>query len=247
MKKDLQSFEKHTKDYEEIYTLDKVKEILKEYTRENLFQKLGFEKAINKTKNINTHIDIGCGSGWLLYETSLLFKKVIGIEPSKTILEKAKIITSNNNYSNIEFLNTDMIDGIDLLEIKEPVFITTSTVLSHIKDFYVKKFLKRLNSLPEGSYLFFDERYDKNIQQNMWHIRNKNWWAKNLNNWQLEFFELENSGYKSGIFGTKIKKGEKINYFDLTFFEKIKWQIEGILNKINRIVRFLKKKFSKKN
>jgi hypothetical protein len=139
----------------------------------------------------------------------------------------------------------DMIDALKHIKPTEPVFITTAVVLSHIKDFYVARFLKEVNRLPEGSALFFDERYDKNIQQNMWHIRSRNWWAKNLPDWQLEFFTLENSGYKSGIFGKKVKNGQKINRFELNPKEKIKWHIDGLINKKNRLYRFVKNKIKK--
>jgi SAM-dependent methyltransferase len=245
MKKDLQSQKEHDQDYIKLHTLEYVKDILKKYEDEKMFENLGFEQAIKKLHNINTHIDVGCGSGWLLYKTSPLFNKVIGIEPSKAIIEVNNKIVEERNLTNVEFVNMDMIDALKHIKPTVPVFITTAVVLSHIKDFYVARFLKEVNRLPEGSALFFDERYDKNIQQNMWHIRSKNWWAENLPDWQLEFFELNNSGYKSGIFATKVKKGEKINRFKLNPKEKIKWHIDGLINKKNRLYRFVKNKIKK--
>lgn len=246
MKKDLQSFEKHNKEYNQLYTVQSIKNILNEFENNKMFEHLGFEKAIKKLNDLHTHIDVGCGSGWLLYKTSPMFNKVIGIEPSSAIIEINNKIVAERNLTNVEFINMDMIDALKHLNPIEPVFITTATVLSHIKDFYVAEFLKIINKLPEGSSLFFDERYDKNIQQNMWHIRSRNWWAKNLPDWQLEFFALENSGCKSGIFGTKIKKGEEINKFELNTKEKLKWHINGLINKKKRLSRFVKSKITKK-
>lgn len=243
MKKDLQSFKEHEQDYLKLHTHEYVQNILKKQENEKMYEKLGFEQAINKLSVFNTHVDVGCGSGWLLYKTQPLFKRLIGIEPVKEIIEINKqIIDEKGGIFNIEFINMDMVDGMEKLNLQEPTFVTTSTVLSHMQDYYVAEFLKTINKLPEGSNLFFDERYDKNIQQNMWHIRNKNWWAKNLPDWQLEFFGLDNMGYKSGIFGVKVKKGTKINYFYLTEIEKIKWFIDGLKNKVNRIIRFITNK-----
>lgn len=243
MKKDLQSFKEHEQDYLKLHTLEYVQNILKKHDENKMFEKLGFEKAISMLSGITMHVDIGCGSAWLLYKTSPTFKRAVGIEPVKEIIElNKKIIAERGGFSNIEFVNMDMVDGMKALKINEPAFITTSTVLSHIKDFYVKEFLKEVNILPEGSALFFDERYDRNIQQSMWHIRSKNWWAKNLPDWQLEFFSLENTGYRSGVFGRKVKAGSKINHFTPTTKEKIAWIVDGLKNKINRVVRFIKNK-----
>ncbi len=243
MKKDLQSFKEHEQDYLKLHTPEYVQNILKKQEDGKMFEKLGFEKAISMLNNIHTHVDIGCGSAWLMHKTSPLFKRVIGIEPVKEIIEINKqIITERGNFSNLEFVNMDMVDGMKMLKLNEPAFITTSTVLSHIKDFYVKDFLKEVNILPEGSALFFDERYDRNIQQSMWHIRSKNWWAKNLPDWQLEFFSLENTGYQSGVFGRKVKAGSKINYFTPTTKEKTLWILDGLKNKTNRVIRFVKNK-----
>ncbi|MES2986080.1 MAG: class I SAM-dependent methyltransferase [Patescibacteria group bacterium] len=243
MKKDLQSYKKHEAEYISFHTVEYVRNIIATYEKENQFELRGFTAAIKKLKNTETHIDIGCGSGWLLYKTSPFFKRVIGIEPTAKIIEVNKqYIHEIGGLSNVEFINMDMIDGIHSINPTRPVFITTATVLSHIKDFYVKDFLKTVNDLPIGSALFFDERYDKNVQQNMWHIRSKNWWAKNLPDWQLEFFGLENTGYVSGIFGTKLPKGSKINYFEQSPQEKIAWHLGGLKAKKDRLIRFAKRK-----
>ena len=246
MKKDLQSLNEHNDDYVNFHTLEYVKDILKKYDDDKTFELLGFQQAISKLNNIHTHIDVGCGSGWLLYKTSPVFNKVIGIEPSRAIIEINNQIVAEKNLANVEFMNMDMIDALKQLNPSNPVFITTAVVLSHIKDFYVSEFLKVANELPEGSALFFDERYDKNIHQNMWHIRSRNWWAKNLPDWQLEFFGLENSGYKSGIFGMKVKKVSKIDKFELSQKEKISWHANGLTNKKNRLLRFIKNKLTKR-
>jgi hypothetical protein len=134
-----------------------------------------------------------------------------------------------------------MIDGIVELNLSEPSFFTTSTVLSHIKDYYVKEFLKLMDNAPKNSVLYFFENYDKNIQQKLWHIRRKYWWAKNLSEWELIFFDLENNGYKSGIYGTKVEKRNVKNHYIPSFKENVIWFFDGVKNKILGIFRYLKK------
>jgi SAM-dependent methyltransferase len=233
--KDLDSYKKHNSEYEtDTGGIEHNENIYKKYDQENQFKNLGFEDAIMRTENLPlTHIDIGSGVGWLLRKTSPYFKDVIGIEPSTQAIKTAEALNKNENVS---FLNEDMVDGLQSINPTEPVFITTSVVLSHIKDFYVADFLKLVNALPAGSVLFFDERYDKNIQWNLWYIRSKDWWAKNLPEWNLNFMELENSDYKSGIYGIKTGENNTATKFKMNVAQKILWTIQGIYYKAKRIV-----------
>ncbi len=242
MKKDLLSFKEHDIQYIKSDT-NCFKKTLKQTREDNTFETAGFKKAFSMPNKAKVHIDIGSGGGWLVIKTSDLFDKVIGIEPSKTAVENAEKLIKESNIKNIKLINKDMIDGILGLDISEPSFFTTSTVLSHIKDYYVKEFLKLLNEVPKDSVLYFAENYDKNLQQKLWHIRRKYWWAKNLSEWQLDFFDLEIDGYKSGIYGVKVGEKNVINKYIPTFKENISWFFDGIKNKISRIIRNLKRKF----
>lgn len=174
MKKDLKSFETHNSQYVGNNSLyETTLRIIEKYNQEDMFKKLGFELALKLLKTLpETQIDIGSGAGWLLQKTSPIFKKVIAVEPSETAIEVSKKI--NKEAINIDYRVTDMIDFIKNYEFNKSVFITTSTVLNHIKDYYVKDFLKEINNkLPEDSVIYFDERYDKNLQLPLWHIRSK--------------------------------------------------------------------------
>lgn len=236
MKKDLQSYKKHNSEYlEDWNNCDSNVRIIEKYDRLNLFKNLGFEHAIKMSHPLpETHIDIGSGNGWLTRKTAPLFKTVIGIEPSKTIVEVAKQI--NKSFSNVSFINMDMTEGLQRLSIKNPVFMTTATVLNHIEDYYVEEFLSQINILPENSTLFFDERYDKNVSWNMWHVRNKDWWVKNLPNWQLLFCNIENSGYASGIFGICVGKNNVLPNHKMGIFTKALWNISKVFNIIERVI-----------
>lgn len=242
--KDLTSYEKHNSEYEtNTGDVEFNKAIYKKYDEENQFENLGFKKAIEKTTDLpKIHIDIGSGTGWLLRKTSPYFEKVIGIEPSKKATNTASKILEAENIS---FMNKDMVDGIKDINPTSPVFITTSTVLNHIKNFYVSEFLSILNNIPDNSVIYLDERYGKNIQWNLWYIRSKEWWAKNLPEWQLEFFALNNEGYKSGIYGIKVGKQKVSKDFKMNFFKKIFWIAQGYYYKTKRILMDLVKKIVK--
>ena len=153
MEKDLESYKKHNSEYiTPQNSVEYNKEIIKKYDNKKQFENLGFKQAIESTTFLpKTHIDIGSGIGWLLIKTSEYFNNVIGVEPSKAAINIAEKIVQKNN---VQFLNKDMIDAIKYINPKEPVFITTSTVLNHIQNYYVEDFLKLLNSLPKNSILY---------------------------------------------------------------------------------------------
>ena len=242
MKKDLQSYERHNGEFNtELNSHKATLKIIEGYDNNKQFESLGFEIALNITKNKpKTLIDIGSGTGWLLRKMSPHFEKVIGIEPSGAAMNTALKINSGNK--NVSVVNMDMVDGLEYLKIQDPVFLTTSTVLNHIEDYYVAEFLNKLNNLPEGSVLFFDERYGKNKNWNMWHVRSKDWWRNNLNKWQIVFLDIECSGYPSGIYG--VKTNLKIKNHSDNILQKIIWEISYVfyfshrlINKIWRIVK----------
>lgn len=245
MKKDLKSYVEHDKDYHGVFDIESFRKIKDFVEKNNELEKTGFKKAIAQSGNNKLHIDIGSGGGWLLYNTSPIFEKVIGVEPSKAACDNVNILIKEYGYNNIEIINADMIDALKTLDLKIPAFLTTTVVLSHIKDFYVKQFLQLLNTIPNGSTLYFCERHDRNIHQNLWHIRRKYWWAKNLSEWQLEFFDIENDGYKTGIFGRKVGKENVTNHFIPTLKENILWFFDGIKNKFSGIIRYSKRKIKK--
>ncbi|MCK9344970.1 MAG: class I SAM-dependent methyltransferase [Candidatus Pacebacteria bacterium] len=237
MKKDLQSYEKHNSEYlEETNSYENNIQLIKKYDQCNLFKTLGFELAIRMSNPLpETHIDIGSGNGWLVRKSSRFFKKSIGIEPSTAITKVATRINEEN--TNVSFINADMIDGLQQLDIKAPVFITTATVLNHIENYYVEEFLSYVNNLPTNSTLFFDERYDKNTSWNMWHVRNKDWWIKNLPNWQLFFCNIEIGGYPSGIFGVCVGEQDVLPNHKTGSVTNLGWKLSWLFNVIERAIK----------
>jgi len=242
-KLDTQSWIAHDNEYKTISNLESSKQRIREYDEINQFSKNGFEKVVLDIQGkVKTHIDIGCGAGWLLIKTSPYFEKVIGIDPSETAIGIATEITKN--IPNISFLTGDMVESIKSIHLNEPAFFTPGVVLSHIEDYHVKKLLQLLNNVPNGSVLYFDELHSENIQQNMWHVRSKKWWSNNLPEWDLDFMVRDNDVH-SGIYGKKVGVSKRTKHYKMTPIENIKWTANGLKNKTKRIVRAVKRKFFK--
>lgn len=235
-KADTRSFKIHDAEYRTTAGLEYSKAKIKEYDDIDLFSANGFRNAVERAKHSATiHIDIGSGSGWLLIKTAPHFKRVIGIEPSSAAVDVAAEITKG--IPNIEYVNKDMVEGIKAIAPREPTFLTTGIVLSHIRDFHVKSLARALDSLPDGSILYFDEPYGTNVHQKMWYIRSKQWWANNLSAWELEFTGRPGNGYLNGIFGRKVGAGKRSNSYIMSGREKIAWHIEGMRSRAKRLAR----------
>lgn len=242
--KDLKSYVKHDSEYHlEINNVQQTKIIIEKYEKNKQFEISGFKLALRLTsEKPKIHVDIGTGNGWLLRKMSPFFEKTIGVEPSKKAIDLCREVHSD--IKNIELINMDMCDALDFLKLEEPIFITTGVVLSHIEDYYVAEFLQKVNSLPKGSVLFFDEQYGKKLSLNLWHIRNKDWWADNLPNWQVIFLDINIGNCKSGIYGicTQDEKNERKRD---TAQEIIAIRINGYVDLINRLVKKIARKFKK--
>lgn len=236
MKKDLNSYIKHNSEYiVNDITEENTLEIVRKYDEQNMFEKQGFKIALEKFSHRTLHIDIGSGTGWLLGKTALSFEKVIGIEPSKAATQASSLVFSN--FTNIEYINEDMVDAIKSIDITSPTFFTSSIVFSHIKNFHVTNFLKELDCVHNGSTLYFFENYDTNIHHPFWYIRNKEWWASRLPNWQLTFLDIPNQGYKSGIYGVRVGRELVTEVYRLSFGRKALWYVSGVVNLIQKIIR----------
>jgi len=246
MKLEQKSFLAHDEQYRTIANKAWLDNLYKENDKQSLLQKMGFEDVFKKYQNkIHVYIDLGCGGGYLLNRASPYFNKVIGIEPSKAALDSAKEI--NNDISNISYINEPMIEGMQLVSKDQPYLITTSAVLSHITDEHVIEFLSYLNQTsPTGSAIYFYEPFGKNIQTNLWHIRSKGWWSKNLQGWSVFFGVIKDSGYIKGIYATKVsEKNQNENNSRSGFFYKIEdlaWAMSGYFYRLEfSLKRFITK------
>ena len=249
MEVDLESYKKHDRAYKSL-DVETAFSKMKILDKLDFFNFYGFAEAIRTNPKVrDLHVDIGSGAGWLIKHTAPIFKKVLSVEPSVRATEISKIY--NSEFSNIEYLNEDMVLAFSHLPVDEPYFVTTSAVFCHIKDFHVENFLRLLNHAPKGTVLLFCEPYDKNIQQPFWHIRNQEWWRKNLPLWNLEFrgikgvWEGKVEPYKKVIYGVCV--GERVvepTTLGRRMYRKLWWGLQGIFFKLRyALVRFIKKVF----
>jgi hypothetical protein len=230
------SFLSHNAEYQSTSDLKWTQERFNEYEINGVFRDLGFEKAtLNVSSTITKHIDIGSGAGWLLIKTAPFFKKVVGLEPSLAAVKMSQQLTQQ--IQNIEYKNVDMMQLGHEMSTNEPVFLTTSTVLSHIDDKTVSSFLKIVNNASIGSALYFGEPYGKNRQQYLWHVRSKEWWAKNLPNWELDFETLSTKEYSYGIFGKCVGEQNVQNTYKMSAAQRLFWFISGFKSYIKSFLR----------
>lgn len=240
MKKDLSSYVAHNEQYVvNDIEINNTLRVIQKYDQLDTFKNQGFERALSLFQHRDVHIDIGSGTGWLLRKTAPIFSKVIGIEPSKAATDVSSKILKD--FQNIEYINEDMVDALIKLGQTTPAFVTSSIVFSHIKNFHVANFLKELDKLPDGSNLYFYENYGTNISHKHWYIRSKYWWARNLPNWDITFFDIPNNGYTSGIFGSRVGANKVKSNYKMSFLQSITWQANGIINKIIKLINKISK------
>ncbi len=117
----------------------------------------GYEKFyldLAKKLSANIIIDIGCGSGLLTCELVKLGHKMIGIEPSKFMLELARKSPCGNQVRWIEG------DALFLSDFNADLAIMTGHVAQfHLEDEYWLKALKSIHkALRPGGFLAFESR-----------------------------------------------------------------------------------------
>ena len=152
-----------------------------------------------------TAFDIGSGVGWMSCFLSDYFEEVISIEPSSKAIEVSKSLYLGKK--NIRWIEGYAESVIDSLEINEPSLFITCSVFQHLEDFFVEKVLHAINvNAPKGSILNLQELWGEETHRNMQHSRTKEWWLKNLSNWDLDFHGPEVlKNINKGIHGIKIK------------------------------------------
>lgn len=118
-----------------------------------LLHRHGLENTFNKD---NTAVDIGCGMGRMSFAMSDDFGKVIGIDVSEVMIQKAKTIKEKMKIGNCEFI---VGNGVDLSDIPNSSidFCFSYLTLQHCPSsrqvlHYIKEFSRVLK--PDGVALF---------------------------------------------------------------------------------------------
>lgn len=164
----------------------------KEYQETNIFngETLRFHDIIHQNPGINIAVDIWSWSWFYANKLTQYFSKVYAIEPSSTGISIAKKITNNDKITWINDFGEKAIWNI-IAQHDEPIFLLTSTVLSHLDDDVVSVICQRLNDTQIGSVFAFSEVFGRMKHQHLWHIRTKDWWKEMLPWWEIDFFGPE--------------------------------------------------------
>jgi SAM-dependent methyltransferase len=191
---------------------------------------LGDEKEfyINLAKDLSvkTIVDLGCGTGLLTIELANLGYKMIGVEPSKFMLDVAQ---KNSKDLEIQWIHGD---AATLEEFNADLVIMTGHVAQfHIDDEQWKNALKSINkALKDGGYLAFESRNpDVQPWNNPNQEGNTDWYAPNFhkdfydpNEGKIEYRAklLEVDGEKATSEGQYlfIKTGEKLTSANTLIF-----------------------------
>ena len=212
----MNSYEAHNKQYEEKEKLDEELRIHDLKTKDaqeknggkwdNLYKPGHLHgEWLDSQTEIKDAVDIGCGTGWFVnYLTNYKnFENVIGIEPSQAAIDIAKKINENN----ITYLCGLAEDILPKITLNNPTLFTTFIVLSHLTDDIVIKILKEMNKVAKkGSVFIFNENVGTESHMNLWHCRTKDWWEKNLPDWEITYDERPRTDlriYKQGLMGVK--------------------------------------------
>lgn len=161
-----------------------------------------FDKA---SDDINTAIDIGCGTGYISKFLSSKMK-VYAIEPSTAALNIAQELYPNE--PNITWINNFALEGLKELSSEEPILFACNCVLSHLEDEAVIEICEEINriALPK-SVLAFSECFGPEAHDNLWHIRLPTWWQDRFPGWYLNFDNgepIQNIiGRHKGFYGLK--------------------------------------------
>jgi len=147
-------------------------------------------------------IDIGSGSGWISYLLSRHFDRVISIEPSSNAIAIAKDHFLAPSFGRIEWRCDYAEKQLHNLDSNVPILVTSSVVLSHLRDDAAKKVLAALdeNSL-EGSQFLLTEAWGDDVMKPMWRVRTRDWWRASLPNCQIDFFGPNSVGRKNEHLG----------------------------------------------
>lgn len=142
---------------------------------------LGNEKEfyINLAKDLSvkTIVDLGCGTGLLTFELANLGYKMIGVEPSKLMLEVAQ---KNSKGLNVQWIQGDA-TALEVFN-ADLVIMTGHVAQFHVEDEQWKNTLKSIHkTLKAGGYLAFESRNpDVQPWNNPNQENNTDWYAPNF-------------------------------------------------------------------
>lgn len=221
----------HDKQYRTSSNIEWHKRFYERCHTEGHYRKMGFELVFGLVQRLAVRrlVDIGAGAGGLLNYGSRYFNSLIGVEPSSAAIETAKALFSEDP---VIWMPLRMMEFSYVFPDEEPTLITTSAVLSHIPDDHVQAFLEKLCAETSlSTILYFYEPYGKDIQNNLWYVRDKTWWIARLPNFLVFFLDIPDSGFKKGILAFRVSNSSRPDVLRQKWFSRL-YNIAS-----NRIVR----------
>lgn len=140
------------------YTREKFTELEMQEFKENAINKIS--KHINKEMTI---LEIGCASGYIMYDIVPHVKKYIGIDFSSEIIKKNLVIKNKNKIENLELhcASADMIDNLGFQNI-DVVIINSVAQLFDGYCYFYRLIDKIISIIKSDGIIFFGDIMDLN-------------------------------------------------------------------------------------
>ena len=168
------------------------------------------QMLIGKSNKQFSFIDAGCGNGWVVRKVNLydLCSYSIGVDGSKSMIDKAKKIDSTGNYICSDLMKWKPKEKVDFVHSMEVLyyFENPSKLLKHIYDFWLKK---------EGTLIVGVDFYKENIISHSWSeslnttmtLLSKKEWFKCFTQSGFRNVELSQINSSNDFEGTLVIKG----------------------------------------
>ncbi len=105
-----------------------------------------FKKIDRKIRPSNLMIDLGCGTGQMLYRYRHLFNQQVGVDHSREMLDQAEA-KSDLDSEKITFIHADINNFLGTYTGPQPDFITIVGFLHHLEKQEITLILKKIHNI----------------------------------------------------------------------------------------------------
>lgn len=149
-------------------------------------------------RELTIGVDIGAGHGWASDMMAQHFKEVYAIEPSMPAQQISKALWPNPN---IRWVQGHAEEALSSITLSAPALFVSLMVLSHLEDETVIQICEGVNKIAKpGSRLAFNENWNTDMHERLWHSRTTEWWNEQFPDWDLSFRRIpgnRNNMFKS--------------------------------------------------
>lgn len=134
----------------------------RQYPNELLFRPI--DRRIRPAKMM---LDLGCGTGQMLFRYGHLADQIIAVDHSREMIEQARKKAATRGWNHIEFVVQDLDVFLDLNPDLRAGLVTCVGVLHHLEQQELDRFIKRVAGLlPAGGQLVVAEPvYAENVPE----------------------------------------------------------------------------------